>query len=642
MSGDDLKARWLLRIAALAAFAAGALIACGGPTGTTPDEGESDGSTDTPTDVIAPSDVAAKALDTSVRVTWTRDADDDAELVVYRALAQYGGDGAYRTEFQTLDVLPAGASTYEDADVIPRAGYVYGVAARLGEARSDIVEQQGPPVAVGGDPATGPAAITLFDVAPQNGSGAVTVHVQWQHEGPADGTECRIDFGDGSIDVVDDCAEVGEVQHTYAEDVSDALVMELTSIRGSYVDRAEHGVALGLNPDEDRYVALVAQGDDGLAVDGARRLGGNVYSLGIDRFGESELGSTSLDENGTAVLAEYSENGDRTPYTLFVMVNAAERYGTVLKRFDDVDTAGTLYLDAVASDLARWTIRPRHAGDRLGSAQLLMVDTGYAADVPPIHCCMLLGGDEHVAHVSPSRYELLVAGITGDGLAFFVHDEVRVNGDTTSEIDPLARPHGRLDLTYLLWDGRELDDAFMDLVATEASFWPTGGTRHPSPWDPEVFLQQTSVLLAPASYRGLAELEVDGWHATVQPVDVTLEDADIDHRTIGGRWNSALRIEGDARRGGTLRFVPAVTDEAGHPITQVFRSEPFRNIEPTIRLFDPSGSLAHEAVAPTHGNATYELPSDAPIGTYQADMTWDVGPFAEALLYSEATFEVTD
>lgn len=625
--------RWIVMPMVVAVLIAAIITACGGPL-------DVDGTDDGPggSQPAAPRAVHASANGDAVLVTWERE-DDGAAVHVYRAHVQVHGDVQVRSEFARIAEVASSVTMYEDREVLPHARYVYGISATVGDATTAIIEQEGPPVALGpGDDE--PLAIVRFDATPDHGSGAVTVEFAWELRGSRDGWDCAIDFGDGEILHIPECASV-EATHAYASAASGVVVAELRVVRGPDVIRARHGIALNLNPDEQRFLSLVVRQEDGMAVAGKATFFGNVSVIAIDRNGDYGYFDSDLDENGQAVFAEYEDGPiDLTPYTLIVVVQTAEEYEGILTKFRGVDGPGTLYLQSESEDLARLQLGTVLDGDVIGSAMVVVESVPWNGDRPLIACC-LYPSNTGLFHVDPDSYTMLFAGLTHDGKAFYVSDHIDVGGDIQYDLDARSRPHGSATFLATTADGQRVDHAWKYLSLSDAPFWP--GYSPNQVWLPQITFIQNDALLLPGTYLGLLELHHDGWSAYVNIPSIDIVRGAASTVAVGGTWQASLRVfevgEGLVPGGG-FTVAASVSDAHGNDLIEVALEEG-GNVQRHVRITDPEGSVFFDG--PSDQNGLYlALPEGSLPGEYHAEFAWDIGPFSDGRLLAGTTFVVLE
>lgn len=623
---------WIVTTVVVASgLLAGLLAACGGPPG-------ADGADDGPDggQAAAPRAVHASTKGDAILVTWERE-DDGATVHVYRAHVQIEGDLEVRSEFAPIAEVASSVTTYEDRTVFPHARYVYGITATKGAATTSIVEQEGPPVALEpiGDDAL---EIVRFDATPDQGSGAVTVDFTWELRGDVEGWDCAIDLGDGETLQVPECVGA-EATHTYASETTGVVVAELRVVRGPDVVRARHGIALNLNPDEQRYLSLVVRKDDGMAAKGRATFFGNVSVVAIDRNGDYDHFPSNLDENGQAVFAEYEDGPvDLTPYTLLVLVQTAEEYEGILTKFRDVGGPGTLYLRAESEELARLLLGTEVDGDVIGGAMVLVDSIPWSGDRPLVACC-LYPSDTGLFHVDPDTYTMLFAGLTQDGKAFYVSDHIEVDGDTRYILDPRSRPHGSVTFSVTTALGQKVEYAWKDLSLSDAPFWP-GYTPNQAA-TPQITFLQDEALLLPGTYLGILELLHDGWTAYVNTRSIEVDRGAASTVAVGGPWQAALRV-GEVGEGlvpgGGFTIGASVTDAHGNGLVQV-ALDGRGNVERHVLITDPTGTVFFDGTYDDNG-LYLELPESSPPGEYRAEFAWDIGPFSDGPLLASTSFVV--
>lgn len=639
------RRRWsVLPVGVLAVVVAVALaiVACsesapvaGVPDGALPPGGDAPPGSETPT-LAAPTDVTAEPLREGIRVTWRHVGDAHASTLVLRALVTFSRDAWYVDTFQVIATLDADAERYDDLEVMPGSAYRYAIAVRGAGGTSAMTEHTGEAVTPGDEaPPSGPVTIEAFAVTPSFGTGPTDVLFTWRL-GPAEAAvACRLAFGDGDSVVVDPCPSEGERVHTF--DLADAAVLEaaLTTIHGPFTQRAVRGVALNLNPDEERLVVLVARQDDGLAV---RGLGGlaDVNVVAIDRHGDATLLTGRLDEFGSAVVAEYQPDAeDRTPYTLYAAFLLQEAYGSLITRIDDVRGGGTWYLDAEGDDLARITLRPEAAGDEAWYAYVVFEDAPEAATplVPPEACCAVLER-ERVVHVLPGSYSWILHGSLADGTAYRLRDRIDIVADGEYRFDPARLPSGAVALPLAAsFDARSVCLERMSGGRLTGQLLCLDGER---------------ALLEPGAYGGWAEVAAAGWRAQFYLTMREVAEDDTATWLLDRVTEHGLDIGGVPAAGATITLRIGGRDIEGNAIGHVTRDG--ADVGAIVRVEDPRGTLVFEGdtAAPEPDGWTLvnaidlTLPATAEAGTYRVAYEWDLGPFADDVLRGETSFVIAE
>ena len=397
------------------------------------------------------------------------------------------------------------------------------------------------------------------------------------------------------------------------------------------------GTDAGQNPDPERYMAVRVLDEMGRA-----RPNALVTFLGLTEAGDGHSFTAVTDAEGVAVATDtiaQPETIGRYDGWMWVQTAAPVRTPQ-LYELNDVEMPGTLTADPRSESLVDVSLSITDGGEPGG----FELQLGVALDGEPALSESLSVPELPTdARLTPGTYPVVITARDLDGIGYHLWDELTVDGPTRYWVEVTSRPAATVTLSgEIAGDGavqrlsicpsRQTDE-----VKQASSLCIRAGTIH----------------FTPATYAASAILDViasDGvaWDYRFSPLTLNLDEAgDTVDLVVGGALQATFQAEQDSYTpGDEVGFAGVLSDANGAPVRSIRRDVggSWSAVLATVEVRDPSDALVSSRelqlfeLFRADDNAV-TLPPDAPIGSYQVQMTLETGPLSGTVVASD-TFAV--